>query len=145
MLTHDELKAAHGTKRSPRVMRMNNIEAGEIFSHPYPFFRCKTVDYSKLDIPNQPKTESWRPGTYWKQDANGEADCLADGVGERIFEIVSIHKPGKYPTRVFYLQRWKDPDGKEFERKRNPLRITSVGNFRVMLKGYRYSYDVENG
>ena len=46
--------------------------------------------------------------------------------------------PGKFSSRVFYVRRWRDPDGKEFGKPR--LRVTTTAAFAKLTKGYRHPY-----
>ena len=52
--------------------------------------------------------------------------------------MVSTHKPGAFPTRVFYTRKWIDPQGKTFGK--DALRVTTLGYFRTLTKGYRYRH-----
>lgn len=115
----------------------DDLKIGQDYSCKYPFVRTKYRVYD--DIDSFKEIESMRPGTepvIYGDDTEYEAD----GVGEMILHLVSIHKPGKYPTRVFYTRRWKDPDGKVWGKKE--LKVTTQGNFRQMLKGFRHVYDL---
>ena len=63
---------------------------------------------------------------------------VADAVGTQILTVVSVHKPGKFPARVFYTRRWRDPDGVEFGKTH--LRVTVMQSFRTIVRGYRHDY-----
>lgn len=89
------------------------------------------------------QTKSWRPGVrYVNQSPYGDSAASADGVGWMILRVVSIHKPGKYPERVFYTRTWTDPTGQSFGKTK--LRVTTTQAFRAMAKGFRYEYEVES-
>lgn len=81
------------------------------------------------------KGESWRPGTRTDYIC-GEADAM----GKMVLEVVSTHKPGKFPERTFYLRSFIDPTGRQFGKQK--LRVISSGGFKTMLRGYRHPYDV---
>ena len=99
---------------------------------PYPFTRGTVTKYAGSGEESfSYKEPSWIPGVEF---IGNEAVC--DGAGEMVCDVISIHKPGKYPERIFYVRRWKDPDGKEFGK--NKLRITTMGAFKSMIRGYRY-------
>lgn len=96
-----------------------------------------------LDEGGPYETKSWRPGVRYVNEAPcGESAAYADGVGWMIIKVVSVHKPGKYPERVFYTRTWIDPAGLVFGKKK--LRVTTTQAFRAMAKGYRYEYEVES-
>ena len=92
------------------------------------------------------KTMSWRPGVrfetvevcnrYGEPDYNSET--VADGVGSQTLTVVSIHKPGRFPTRVFYTRTWTDPKGKTFGKTK--LRFITAGAFKTLLRGYRHEF-----
>lgn len=120
------------------------IAAGQTFEFPYPFIRDDITEYdydAEADIVTETKIPSWRPGVRFESDGQGDMDTLADGVGRQIVTVVSVHKPGRYPERVFYLRRWVSPDGKGFGKSRLMVK-TSVA-FRALISGYRYAYEVE--
>lgn len=106
---------------------------------PYPMV-LEPVELLGDDGPYQ--TKSWRPGVRYVNEAPyGESAAYADGVGWMVLSVVSIHKPGKYPERVFYIRTWIDPTGLVFGKKK--LRIISSPAFKRMAEGFRYEYEVE--
>lgn len=119
------------------------MEVGEVFAVPYPFVRDK---YMELDQDEEGVVEierqTWRPGTRFEEyGREGEyTDCLADAMGTMRVTVVSLHKPGRYPARVFYTRQWIDPDGKQFGKGK--LRITTEAAFRILLRGYRYQFEI---
>lgn len=87
------------------------------------------------------KKISWRPGTITETDDEGyERTSIADGEGEMILMVVGTYKPLGYPERTFYIRQWRTPDGEVFGKKN--LRITTTGNFKTMLRGFRYEYEL---
>lgn len=121
---------------------------GSTLSAPYPFVR-ETVSlpdacedgFGSIDV------ETWRPGTRVEsKERRGpyyedEFVCYAaDGVGQMELSVVSVHRPGKYPTRVFFTRQWVDPDGKRFGKKK--LRMTTVTAFLALAKGYRHDFEL---
>ena len=106
---------------------------------PYPMV-LEPVELIGDDGPYQ--TKSWRPGVcYVQQCPYGDPAASADGVGWMVLHVVSVHKPGKYPERVFFIRTWIDPDGQAFGKTK--LRMTTTQAFRAMAKGFRYEYEVE--
>lgn len=110
------------------------ITAGETHSVRYPFAR------EEVELCDGPAT-GWRPGCRSVQNYD-DFDFIADGHGEMLLTVVSTHKPGKFPERVFYTRQWKDPDGRVFGK--GALRNTTAGNFRKLLRGYRHEYEQPN-
>lgn len=108
---------------------MSNPEIHEI---EYPFIWSED-EHSLLDCYNP-----WSPGLRWVQTSIDDSEQMADGLGLMIFEVVSRHKPGKYPERVFYTRKWKDPEGNVFGKPQ--LRITTSQNFRRLCRGFRYPF-----
>lgn len=53
----------------------------------------------------------WRPGA-WESEPRHNDDPMpaCHGLGFVYFKVVSVHKPGRYPTRVFYTRRFVTPD-----------------------------------
>lgn len=84
----------------------------------------------------------WKPGIEFVATYSGDTDTVAHGVGKQRLTVISRHKPGKYPERVFYVRQWIDPDGKEFGKPK--LRITTAGAFKSMCRGYRYQFEVRS-
>jgi hypothetical protein len=97
---------------------------------------------------------TWNPGTHrenpwfigWGKHPDRElADPLlvyhADGVGELTLLPISVHRPGDYPTRVFFRREWRTPEGKVFGSNR--LYIATLGEFRRIAKGYRFDFEAQ--
>lgn len=121
-----------------------SIAPGQIFEFDYPFIEEYVVVHGydeKTDSVTQNKVSSWRPGTIIEGDCHGDSVAIAHGVGKQSIALVSIHRPGRFPTRVFYLRRWVTPDGKEFGKPK--LLIKTASAFRTLVAGYRYPYEVE--
>lgn len=121
--------------------KSNDLYVGQILELPYPF---NFGPYTFWDEDGRHETKTWRPGPRIEErfvpPDDVDADYIADGLGQQVLEIVSIHKPGKYPTRIFYTRKWRDPSGKIFGK--NKLRIMSVSNFKRVAKGYRYGFEL---
>lgn len=115
------------------------LEIGKTYVAKYPFVRDE-VELFDADEPY--KKISWRPGCHIDQDGGyGYRTMFAHSHGEILLTVVSVHKPGKYPVRIFYIRQWRDPDGLVFGKRK--LRITTAGNFRRLSKGYRHQYDLD--
>jgi len=102
----------------------------------YPFVRTVFIGY---DDRGEYPDEGWRPGCDRDVDDDGRATFGADALGAMLLEVVQVVTlPGKFASRVFYVRRWRDPDGKEFGRPR--LRVTTTAAFAKLTKGYRHPY-----
>lgn len=110
------------------------LEPETSFLVPFPFvLTMGTV----LDEDGPCEVASWRPGVdRVLVPPDGGDEVRYHGEGFMVLTVVSVHKPGKYPPRVFYTRKWIDPQGKEFGK--NNLRVTSQGNFRRLIQGYHY-------
>lgn len=112
-----------------------HIEAGSVFAFPYPFVREEREVYEE-DGPV--KMKSWCPGVRDEPRYPDDTEAVADGLGKQIVRVVDVHKPGKYPTRVFFTREWEDPAGRVFGKP--CLRIKTLNAFRRLVSGYRYEY-----
>lgn len=115
-------------------------QAGSVIEVDYPFY-LETVSLSDPEGGPSISTKSWRPGTYFEEVTVDTSDSFADGLGKQIITVISIHKPGQYPTRVFFTRKWRDPRGKVFGKQR--LHNLSIGVFRGLLRGYRHSFRIK--
>ena len=115
------------------------IEIGKTYSVSYPFF-TEEVELPPDDpeATQMQMVKSWRPGVEWEQDDEYAAHRVAEALGEMLLTVVDIHKPGRFPTRVFYTRQWKDPNGKVFGKA--GLRITTLDAFRRRLRGYMHEF-----
>ena len=114
------------------------FEAGQVFTVAYPFVRGMTLD---MDVDGSREVPTWNPGVEWREGVEDDW-AIADGVGEMILEVVSVHRPPGWPTRVFYTRKWRDPEGgRPFGRRR--LRVTTTGHFRTLIRGYRHPFVVD--
>lgn len=119
-----------------------DIFCGAIFQPTYPFIRDK---YQPLpegegkDWPNEAPT--WRPGVEHEcTDNMGSTRSYADSMGHVQFQVISVHKPGGFSERVFYVRQWIDPDGKVFGKKN--LRVTTSQAFKRLINGYRHEFEM---
>lgn len=112
----------------------------EIYRATYPFVRSV---YNTIDWDGEASIPTWRPGVMTEHCGPDGAMTInyAHGVGEVVYTVVSRHKPGRYPERVFYTRKWIDPDGKEFG---NPkLRVTTNQAFADRIRGYVHEYEID--
>jgi hypothetical protein len=119
------------TKQVPAV--------GEVREVVYPFIRAP---YGYMDVEGPVESESWKPGTKDVQSYPDEFEAVAEARGLMRLTVVSVHKPGKYPTRVFCSRRFVDPDGREFGKGK--LHIMTVEKFNRLSSGYQVEYRLEN-
>jgi len=113
----------------------------QIYRVRYPFVREAVTLYDE----NGPyETLSWRPGVSIEccGPYDDETDIVAHGEGEMILTVIDVHKPGRFPTRVFYTRKFVDPDGHVFGK--GGLRMTTVDAFNRRAAGYQLAYDVED-
>ncbi len=120
-------------------MRDDPLAGGMIFRAPYPFLR-DTVTLFNEDGCSEVAT--WKPGVRDEWIAPDDTEAVADGVGEIILTIVSVHKPGRFPVRVFFTRRWRSPDGKEFGK--NGCRCVISAKFRRLANGYAHEFVVRD-
>ena len=110
-------------------MTHDPIKAGDHFEMRHPFV---------LDVREGQRT--WRRGVRREWVTTEEAEAIADGLGKQLIHVISVHKPGRYQERVFFLQTWKDPDGKHSGNDR--LRDLTTDKFRKLLDGRPEDYRV---
>ena len=110
-----------------------------VFEVDYPFVLEEWTEYT---IGGPQILPSWRPGIRNEMyGPEGSSELIADGMGKQVLTVVSTHKPGRYPERVFYTRKWLDPSGKSFGVTK--LRITTKTNFLRLLRGYRYEFELK--
>lgn len=122
------------------------VSEGDVFHSPHPF--CYDLASKPGDDPEGAPTiyfMSWRPGVRFELLApdGGDNECVADGMGFQLLTVVSVHKPGRFPTRVFYTRKWRDPRGREFGK--DGLRVKTLDAFKRIARGYRHEYRLTNG
>lgn len=121
------------------------VESG-VFTVVYPFVRCRVdvFDYSDEESGALfTEIDSWRPGTRNEMRGHGEYHYTvteADGLGQMVLTVVSVHKPGRYPTRVFYTRKFITPDGKTFGK--GTLHVCSLGKFRRISNAFQHEYEL---
>lgn len=118
-------------------MKHDPIKPGTVVEVRHPFIRAT---YSGLDEDGPFETKCWSPGVRDEWCAPDDSVMVADGDGAQRLTVVSVHKPGRFPTRIFYTRQWVDPDGRVFGKGR--LHIKTVGAFRQMVRGYRHDYRI---
>ena len=110
-------------------------EIGRAYEIRFPFKMGEHHPFPDEDGPPPAAIKVWQPG--WDQEASQYGEHhWCEAWGAEIRTIVSIHKPGRYPERVFYVRQWRDPDGKVFGKK--SLRILASRDFRRWASGDRY-------
>lgn len=122
-------------KTCPAEPSRIEIAEGGSYEVAHPFIRTTYTDFDD-NGPFEAKT--WAPGVRMEHVYPDDSEAVADGLGAQLFSVVSVHKPGRYPTRVFYTRQWRDPQGKVFGN--HALRMKTLGSFRNMLAGYRHDF-----
>ena len=116
---------------------MNVIESGAEFEVDFPFYLGIHVRH---DIEGSWPDETWIPGCKSEFLPPDDTELVANGVGKMILSVVDIHKPGKYPERVFYTRRWIDPEGNEFGSSK--LHITTTPTFKRRADSYYHEFRI---
>lgn len=104
----------------------------------YPFVKFERVTCDEdgpLDI------ATWRPGVQYEWVDPENTEAVAHGMGLMILSVVSRHKPGRFPERVFYTRKWVDPEGKEFGKP--GCKIATAEKFNRISRGYAVDYRID--
>lgn len=112
---------------------MSEFAAGQEFRNKYPFIRDTYGEYDGEDFV---EVATWRPGCRYEACGyyGDDSEAVADGDGCQILTVVSVHKPGSYPARVFYTVTWVDPEGRPFGKGK--LHIATIEKFRRRSRGF---------
>lgn len=113
------------------------IKSGQEFQFAYPYFR---EEVELFDGEGMAKMMSWRPGVRYVNVYPDDSKAVADGIGKQIITVISIHKPGRFPERVFFTRKWLSPDGRLFGKPKLHAKTAQV--FRRLIQGYRYDYEL---
>lgn len=112
-----------------------DIKAGDVFRVRFPFVRkMRTVWDIEDPFAGASQVETWVPGVANRFVPPDDGEAYANGEGWQILTVVSVHKPGRFPARVFFTQQFEDPDGGVFGK--NKCRILTQSAFRHRLAGY---------
>lgn len=118
------------------------MTAGECFEVPYPFVRDTYVSHQDDEEgPSSIEVPTWKPGVRFEDEGYGDVEAYADAMGAQLLTVVSVHKPGRFPTRVFYTRQWRDPDGAVWGKGK--LRMTTLPAFTTLRGGYRHRYELK--
>jgi len=117
---------------------MMDISIDQVFEVDYPFYLGEYTRYYAGEVE---MGETWVPGC--KSEIIYPDDCgfVAEGMGKMLLTLVDIHKPGRFPERVFYTRKWIDPDGDTFGSSR--LHITTTPTFKRRAAGYYHEYRIK--
>ncbi len=114
---------------------MTEITAGAMFAVPYPFVRDV---FESWDADGPVRTVTWKPGVRNVLVPPDDCEAVADGVGAQILTVVSVHKPGRYPARVFYERQWSSPAETMFGKRKCLIKTQQA--FRRVIAGYWHEY-----
>lgn len=118
------------------------VIAPDVYVIRYPFvIERRLAHWLATSIDSPPEIECWRPGIVSEPDGPEDFKEVAHGEGEMHLRIVSSHKPGRYPERIFYERCFVDPDGKTFSRPR--LHIATRQKFSRLCRGYSVPYELD--
>lgn len=95
------------------------------YSAPWPFWWCHDAQLGRGD---------WIPGVRLGAIPPDDCYAIADAVGSVHYKVISTHKPGKYPDRVFYVRQFTRPDGERFGRK--GLKVCTLKKFIKLTHGW---------
>lgn len=111
-----------------------DLTEGAVFTNPYPFVRDIGIS---IEADGTVDFVTWKPGlrAVGPTSQYDDGEELADAMGKQILTVVSIHRPGRFPPRVFFTRQWETPDGKRFGKDR--CRVTTQQAFRRMAAGFR--------
>ena len=115
------------------------MNIADVYTVKFPFVRSSYVDWSDGE---GIEVKFWQPGTRVEMVYPDDTELFADGEGKMVLKVISIHKPGKYPERIFYTRKFIDPDGKFFGK--GNLHIAVVSKFRRLAESYYYDYTVDD-
>lgn len=135
MLTISPAKPPERVLSDETKHKPDAIQPGKIYEVAYPF---TLDDFSGHDEDGPFTTKTWRPGVRFEFVHPDDSEAVADGEGKMLLEVVSTHKPGKWPERIFYLRRWIAPNGKGFGKRK--MRIATAQNFRRIASRYQHEY-----
>ena len=111
----------------------------------YPFIKAPVT---LMDDEGPFTMMSWRPGTIdppvgtrLYPEHSADHFRMAHGEGHMLLRMIKeVELPSPYKTRVFYVRRWRDPDGKEFGK--TTLRVCTFRVWASMRTGYRFPYQL---
>ena len=112
---------------------MDFPDAGQEFVGWYPFY---LGTYTEHDEDGRLEFKTWVPGVRDGFVPPDEAISVYDGIGKIILTVISVHKPGRFPHRVFFTRQWEDPAGRRFGK--SACRVATLQKFRRLAKGYRH-------
>ena len=122
-------------------------EIGRVFDVPYPFVKDTRIEhYDGADGPETDEVPTWNPGVRMEscdvghEYSHTETWAEADAMGSQILTVVGVYRPGRFPTRVFFTRRWRDPDGRVFGK--GLCRSLTVPAFTELTRGYRHPFEV---
>lgn len=103
---------------------------GQVVEVDYPFVLSVFRGYGD-------ERETWTPGVrYVYVSPYGDSDSVFDGMGKQILTVVSTHKPGRFPERVFFERRWVTPAGKTFGKSK--CHIETAQKFSRLARGFQH-------
>lgn len=128
---------------SSAAMPLSEVQAGAVFAVRYPFVRDSfTLPEFDGEGYTEVTTPSWKPGCNYRPCAPDETEPYCHAEGQMELTVIDVHKPGKYPARVFFTRQWIGPDGKRFGK--GALRIMTMQAFKRRAAGwFAEPYDID--
>lgn len=113
----------------------HTYKAGERFDVQYPFTR---TTFDEWDGDGLRAVATWKVGPVFEDVGEGDVTAFADALGTMVLTVISTHKPGRFPARVFFTRTWVSPEGKAFGKNR--LHITTPAAFSRYTQNYQHEY-----
>lgn len=108
------------------------LKPGDVFTLKHPFVLEEDRDAEgNLEC-------TWRPGVLHE---DGGDTLVCNGEGTQVLQVISLHRPGAFRTRVFYTRQFIDPSGAPVSKPK--LRVCGTGPFQSLTAGYRHAYEID--
>lgn len=108
------------------------VVAGAVFAVRYPFVRDT---FSLPDFEGDDEVfPTWKPGCAYRSYGLDDTEGFCHAEGQMELTVIDVHRPGKYPTRVFFTRQWITPEGKRFGKTN--LRIMTLPAFKRRAAGW---------
>ncbi|MGR9413118.1 hypothetical protein [Rhizobium leguminosarum] len=114
---------------------LSQVVAGAVFERKHPF---TWVEARQSDDPAD-VIERWRPGAWETTLIPPDDACAAcHGEGTVKYTVISVHKPARYQTRVFFTRHFCDPEGGWYAPNKLHHRVMTKFLSEIEEFGFRY-------
>jgi len=117
------------------------VNAGDVIRVRFPFVRCEYDEHDCDEYGVSVTTvKSWKPGVEFVACGHygDDTESVCDAEGWMVLTVVDLHRPGRFPARVFFTRSWIDPEGKPFGK--GGLHIMTKQAFVRRARGYMHEY-----